>query len=387
MKKRKICVVITARPSYSRIKSALKAISIHPKLELQIIVSASAIIDRYGDISKVICSDGFKISGRLTTLVEGEGPEAMAKTTGLSIIELSSLFSSLKPDAVVTIADRYETIATAISAAYLNIPLIHIQGGEVTGNIDEKVRHSITKLADIHLVSNERARTRVIKLGENKESVFNVGCPSIDLAKQSLDLPIINLSQIIKKYGGVGPQLDTHEDYIIVLQHPVTSEYSKANNQILATISAVHNIGIQALWIWPNPDSGSDGTSKGIRTYREKHPDNKIHFFKNIHPEDFLRVMRGAKCIVGNSSVAIREGSFLGVPAVNIGSRQSGRERGKNVIDVFYDSELILKSIKKQIKKFGTLAHDNLYGNGDAGHQIAKCCAEINLTSSKIINY
>ena len=385
--KRKICVVITARPSYSRIKTALKAIQAHPDLELQLIVAASAILNRYGDVSKVMLSDGFEIAGKAMTLVEGENPESMAKTTGLGIIELSTLFTIQKPDAVVTIADRYETIATAIAAAYLNIPLIHIQGGEVTGNIDEKVRHSITKLADIHLVANEEARKRVVQMGEDESRVFNTGCPSIDLAKQSLNLPAIDLSELSMLYGGVGAELDPRQNYIVVLQHPVTTEYLEAKRQVRETLLAVHETGMQAIWLWPNPDAGSDGTSRGIRSFRELVPLNRIRFFRNMDPEIFLRVLRGTQCVVGNSSVAIRECSFLGVPAVNIGSRQADRQRGMNVIDVKCEASLIRLAIEQQLSKFGTFPEDRLYGDGNAGVRIADLCARVQLTFDKRITY
>ncbi|WP_338359058.1 UDP-N-acetylglucosamine 2-epimerase, partial [Yeosuana marina] len=182
MSKRKICVVITARPSYSRIKTALKAIEAHPKLELQLVVAASALLGRYGNAINYIEEDGFKIDEKVFIVLEGENKTSMAKTTGLGVMELANTFYNLKPDAVITIADRFETIATSIAASYQNIPLVHIQGGEVTGNIDEKVRHANTKLADIHFVASEDAKTRVLKMGEDENYVFNTGCPSIDIA-------------------------------------------------------------------------------------------------------------------------------------------------------------------------------------------------------------
>jgi UDP-hydrolysing UDP-N-acetyl-D-glucosamine 2-epimerase len=384
---RKICVVITARPSYARIKTALEAINSNPALELMIIVTASAIIDRYGDVSKVILSDGFMITAKAMTLIEGENSEAMAKTTGLGILELSSLFSMYKPDMVITIADRYETIATAISASYMNITLAHIQGGEVTGNIDEKVRHAISKLADYHFVSNENARNRVLKMGEHIETVFNTGCPSIDLAKRSLALPDLDVSAAANIYGGVGAYVEPNAEYLVVLQHPVTTEYSSANRQIEETLAAVHSSGFQAIWFWPNPDSGSDGTSKGIRAFRERTPKNKIHFLKNMEAENFLRILRKAKCIVGNSSVAIRECAFLGVPAVNIGTRQVNRDRSQNVIDVPHDKEKILMAISAQSSKAGLLRSDSMYGDGESGVRIANYCAELPLKSSKQLAY
>ena len=175
--KRKICVVITARPSYSRIRSALYAIQSHPDLELQLIISGSALLPKYGSAIDFILEDGFIPDAQIYHMIEGETLLSSAKSTGLAIIELSSELNKLQPDAVVTIADRYETLATAIAASYLNIPVVHIQGGEVTGSIDEKVRHAITKLSDIHFVSTNKAYERVIAMGENPDSVYVTGCP------------------------------------------------------------------------------------------------------------------------------------------------------------------------------------------------------------------
>ena len=198
MTKRKICVVITARPSYSRIKTVLQAINNHPNLELQLVLAASALLDRYGCAVEIIENDGFEIAARVFNVLEGENLSAAAKTTAIGILELSSVFENLKPDIVVTIADRFETMATAIAASYMNIPLAHIQGGEVTGNIDEKVRHSITKLADYHFVASESARERVLKLGENPTMVFNTGCPSIDLANEVKQNPLLDFDPATK---------------------------------------------------------------------------------------------------------------------------------------------------------------------------------------------
>ena len=169
---KKICVVITARPSYSRIKTALTAIKNHPKLELQLVIAGAALLGRYGNAVDFIENDGFEIAEKVFMVLEGENPTSMAKTTGLGVMELANVFYRLQPNAVLTIADRFETIATSIAASYQNIPLVHIQGGEVTGNIDEKVRHANTKLADLHLVASEDAKERVIKMGENPDFVF-----------------------------------------------------------------------------------------------------------------------------------------------------------------------------------------------------------------------
>ncbi|WP_142785580.1 UDP-N-acetylglucosamine 2-epimerase [Changchengzhania lutea] len=386
MSLRRICVVITARPSYSRIKTALTAIKKHPKLELQLVVAGSALLDRYGNAVDYIENDGFKIDAKVFMVLEGENKTSMAKTTGLGVMELANTFYNLKPDAVVTIADRFETLATSIAASYQNIPLIHVQGGEVTGNIDEKVRHANTKLADIHLVASEDAKARVIRMGEDADYVFNTGCPSIDIAYQVSKSPELNFNPITK-YGGVGHTINWQEGYIVVMQHPVTTEYNQAKENVLTTLKVVHNLGIPTFWFWPNVDAGADGTSNGIRSYREIHKPENIHFFKNMVPEDFLRLLINSKCLVGNSSVGIRECAYLGVPVVNIGTRQNGRARGNNMIDVSYVLDEIKLAILNRIEVKDVISNDAMYGDGNSGEKIADILAEVELRFHKTIAY
>jgi UDP-hydrolysing UDP-N-acetyl-D-glucosamine 2-epimerase len=385
-RKRKVCVVITARPSYARIRTALSAIRDHAELELQLVVAASALLDRYGNAAKVIEREGFKIDRTVHMVLEGESLVTSAKTTGLGIVELATVFNDLKPDMVVTIADRYETIATSIAAAYMNIPLVHVQGGEVTGSIDEKTRHANTKLADIHLVSGNNARDRVIRMGENPAAVFVTGCPSIDLAKLALATESGDVETLVRKYTGVGAPVDAKKPYIVVMQHPVTTTQEDAKMQMRATLEAVYASGLQALWFWPNVDAGSDGTSGAIRTFRELHPDMNAHFYKNMAPMDFLSLLINSRGIVGNSSVAIRECSYLGVPAINIGTRQNRRDRGRNVVNVNHDSAAILAAINTMWNSKERL-QDTVYGNGDAGSAIADVLVNVPLSIEKVLTY
>jgi UDP-hydrolysing UDP-N-acetyl-D-glucosamine 2-epimerase len=382
---RKICVVVTARPSYSRIRTALKAIDAHPGLDLQLVVAASALLDRYGNAVQAIERDGFEITERVYMVLEGENLVTSAKSTGIGLSEIATVLDNIEPDAVVTIADRYETMATAVAASYMNIPLVHVQGGEVTGSIDEKVRHAVTKLANLHLVSTKLAAERVRRLGEEPDSVHITGCPSIDIAAEVAAKPAMDFDPFVK-YGGVGPSADLSKGYLVVMQHPVTTEYDNARQQVDETLYAVKDFGLPVLWFWPNVDAGSDGTSKGIRVFREKEDPSNFHLFRNMFPEDFLRLLCGSTAIVGNSSVAIRECSYLGVPAVNIGTRQLGRERGQNVIDVEHDRKHISSAIADHIKR-GKPKPDLLYGDGKAGARIAECLADAELTIEKRLTY
>jgi UDP-hydrolysing UDP-N-acetyl-D-glucosamine 2-epimerase len=354
-------------------------------LELQVIVSASALLERYGSAVNYIEQDGFTIAAKVFNVLEGENLTAAANTTGLGILELSTVFDNLKPDIVVTIADRFETMATAIAASYMNIPLAHVQGGEVTGNIDEKVRHAITKLSDYHFVASAGAYERVMKLGENPKFVFNTGCPSIDLAAEVLKQTNTAFDPY-KKYGGVGNHPNLSNGYVVVMQHPVTNEYADSRRQIEETLYAVKDLKVPVLWFWPNVDAGADGTSSGIRSFREKYNPSHMHFFKNMEGDDFLRLLFNSKCLIGNSSVGIRECSFMGVPVVNIGSRQSGRDRGDNVADSGYDRNQIQEAIIGRFQN-KTIKPSFVYGGGDAGLKIAKLLSELPFQYHKKITY
>lgn len=383
--KKKICVVVTARPSYSRVRSVLKAIKEHKDLELQLVVSGTALLDKYGSTDDFILKDGFEITEKVYNVLDGGNPTSMAKTTGIAILELSTVFLNLKPDVIITIADRYETIATSIASAYLNIPLAHIQGGEVTGNIDEKVRHANTKLADIHFAASTQAKERIIKMGENPEFVFNTGCPSIDIAKSIINQKELDFNPF-QKYSSVGAKFSIENGYVVVLQHPETYEYKDARKQIEETLYAIKELDIPTLWFWPNADAGTDDTSKGIRAFREQFPEAKISYFKNMSSEDFLKLIFHSKALAGNSSAGIRESAYLGIPVINIGNRQESRERGGNVLDVAYDRHEIIKAVKTQIEN-GKYSSNPIYGAGESGLTIANLLATVQIHSYKKLNY
>ena len=378
---RKVCVVVTARPSYSRVKTILAALKRREDVELQVVVAASALLDRYGNAARVIEADGFQIDARVFSVLEGETPAMMAKSTGLGLLELATVLDQLRPNVVLTHGDRHETLATAIAAAYMNIPLAHTQGGEVSGSIDEKVRHAVTKLADVHFVSTETSARRVVRMGEDPGMVFCTGCPSIDLAADVLDSGELGFDPF-EKYSGVGNRPSLAEGYIVVLQHPVTTEYESARRQIRETLFAVHKSGLPALWFWPNADAGSNGTSAGIRAYREAEIPENVHFFKNMQPGDFLRLVKHSRCLIGNSSVAIRECAYLGVPVVNVGSRQTNRESAGNVVNVSHNRDALAEAIRLQIQH-GPYPQDFLYGDGRSGMRVAELLATLRLTHCK----
>ena len=382
---RKICVVVGSRANYSSIKSAMRAIKNEPELELQVVVCASALLDRYGSVVELVEKDGFEPNACIHMLIEGETPGTMAKSTGLGLLELSTVFQQLKPDIVLTVGDRFETMATAIAAAYMNIPLAHTMGGEVSGTIDESIRHAVTKFAHLHFPACAEARDRIIRLGERPEDVHLVGCPRIDLVAEVIEREDNGLGPDLFAEG-VGGVFDLRQPFVILSQHPVTTEYGEGERQITETLMAINKLGIPTVAFWPNADAGAEDVARGMRKFREKYNDAKIHFFKNLPTEVYIALMRRTACLVGNSSSAIREGAFLGTQAVNIGSRQANRQRGKNVVDVDSNRETIADGIIQQVEH-GPYPSQLIYGDGHAGERISKILATAKPILQKRITY
>ena len=387
MSRKKICVVVGSRANYSSIKSAMRAIRNHPALELQLVVGASAILDRYGSVVNVIRADGFTPDAELHMLVEGETPATMAKSTGLGLIELPSVFLRLQPDFVLTVGDRFETMATTLAAAYMNIPVAHTMGGEVSGTIDESIRHAVTKFAHVHFPACQGAAERIIRLGEKPEDVHMVGCPRIDLVADilSAEADLAALNQELFR-DGVGPSLRLEEPFLLVSQHPVTTEYGEGERQITATLEAVRDTGLPAIMLWPNADAGSDDVARGIRKWRERGQGGSLHLFKNLPVVTYIQLMRQTACLIGNSSSGIREGAYIGTPTVNIGSRQTMRDHGRNVLNATNDRDSIRAAIEAHLKH-GRYAMEPIYGDGHAGERIAEVLATKTVEIQKLITY
>jgi len=383
---RNICVVVGSRANYSSIKSVMRAVRENPDLELQLIVGASALLDRFGSVVDIIEQDGFKPNARVNMIVEGETPVTMAKSTGLGLLELPTLFELLRPDVVVSVGDRFETMATAVAAAYMNIPVAHTMGGEITGTIDESIRHAVTKLAHLHFPANRLAAERIIRMGEDPGTVHLVGCPRIDLVAEIVktDGSLADAEWVERE--GVGGHITVKQPFLLVSQHPVTTEYGQGEEQITETLMALEQLKMPTIMLWPNVDAGSEDVSRGMRKFREQHKPDYIRFYKNFAVETFVRLMMRAACIVGNSSAPLREGSFLGTPAVNIGSRQQGRERGCNVVDVGHARDAIAAAVRQQIGH-GRYAAEHLYGDGQSGPRIADILATVPLRVQKRMSY
>ena len=379
MKKRKICCVINSRANYARIKTVLIELQRREDCELQIVVGASGLLFRYGEVAKIIKADGFEINREIYSVVEGNEPVVMAKTTGLSLLDLASTFHDLRPDVVLTIADRHETLATAIAASYMNILVAHTQGGEITGSIDESVRHACTKLSHLHFPATKAAYENIIQMGEEAQRVFLFGCPALDLVKQS---DANNLEDIFTKHISSHSSLHSG-NYLLVLLHADTLDHKRSGYEAQILLDAIENVGMPTIWLWPNVDSGTDLISKVLRTHRDSNPKSKISFVRNFSPEDFIVVLKNSVCVVGNSSSGIREASLTGSPSVTIGNRQSGRELSANTVMVKqFQIDAIVRAIKERVKH-GKFEPSTLYGNGESGKKIAEVLCTVDLGIDK----
>jgi UDP-hydrolysing UDP-N-acetyl-D-glucosamine 2-epimerase len=299
---------------------------------------------------------------------------------------LPTLLDLLKPHVVVSVGDRFETMATAIAAAYMNIPVAHTMGGEISGTIDESVRHAVTKLSHVHFPANRQAAERIIRMGEDPSAVYVVGCPRIDLVAEIVEQDSALGSTDWLEREGAGAHIELDQPFLLVTQHPVTTEYGQGEAQINETLAALQELRMPTIMLWPNADAGSEDTARGMRKFRERHRPEYIRFYKNFPIETWVRLMLASACVVGNSSAPIREGAYIGVPAVNIGTRQRGRDRSSNVVDVGYDRAEIVAAVRAQIAH-GRYASDHLYCDGRAGGRIASVLAETPLSVQKRLMY
>lgn len=404
--RKKILVPIFYRGHYGRLKPVLEAIQKHPQLELLVMTASQAayqhfaatirhsepqrwrealpwyikarllgIGERLGilkgiereHIIKKLREDGFPIHAQAHFFFDGGTPSVMAKSVGLGVMKIVDELERLKPDMVLINADRFEMMGVAIAASYLNIPIAHNEAGDVSGTIDESVRHAITKFAHVHFTSTETSRARVMQMGENPEFVFTVGSPAIDAA-----------ARVDRMAESTIGRVDLTRPYCAVLVHPVTTESMEENERTLqAVTTALEKLALPAIIIGANSDAGSNTVGKGVVAWYEKTKPAHIYFAKHLHPERFYRILARAAVALGNSSSFIREGAFFGTPVVLVGSRQQKRERGNNVIEVKPEPTEIAEAVQKQIAH-GRYEPDMRFGNGKASERMAEILAAVN---------
>ncbi|MBE6044615.1 MAG: UDP-N-acetylglucosamine 2-epimerase (hydrolyzing) [Clostridium thermopalmarium] len=375
--KRKIAVITGTRADYGIYYSVLRAIENHPDLDLSLIVCGMHLCPEFGMTVNEIEKDGFRIEDKLDTILASDTGVSMAKSIGITLISLTQSLERIKPDILVILGDRGEMIAGALAAIHMNIPVAHIHGGEVTGTVDESIRHAITKLSHIHLPATEDSKKRIIKMGEKEENIYVVGAPGIDYIKNT---EYLSREEILNRFN-------LKDDKIFIMtQHPVTTERELVEWQIRQTLEAIVETGVQTVISYPNSDNGGREIIRAIEEYRNKYDFLKV--FKNLSQVEYLSLLNVADAMIGNSSSGIIEAPSFKLPVINIGTRQEGRLRAVNVIDVGYEKEEILKGIKialydeeyrEKLKKC-----INPYGDGKAGEKIADVLSKVEINRDLI---
>jgi UDP-hydrolysing UDP-N-acetyl-D-glucosamine 2-epimerase len=360
----------------------MRAIAAHSELELQVLAAGTMLLERFHQPVQVVREDGFSVDGEIYLELEGSTPATMAKSVGFGVIEFASEFQRLKPDLVLLIGDRYEMLAAAIAAAYMNICIAHIQGGEVSGSIDESARHAITKFAHFHFPSTRRSAEYLARIGENPDTILAIGCPSSDIAR-ILDR---TLSSEVVNAGGSGALIDISKPFLLVLFHPTTTEYGGERQQMDEVLEALHRLQLQTILLWPNIDAGADHISKAIRVFRDQTKPTWLRTLTNLTPEHYLKVLANVSCAIGNSSSFVRDASFLGTPVVLVGSRQEGREIGEHVLPVGPVAVEVVEAAQMQLAH-GRYASSTLYGDGYVSERIAEMLARLTPYPQKRLHY
>ena len=381
-KVKKICCITGTRADYPRVRSVLKRLKYNPNFILYIVVTGSHLLKEYGYSYKEIVEDGFEIYKKVHMFKNDfNSPYGMALASAECTKGIAHALSEINPDLVLLTVDRVETLAAATAASLMNYPIAHIQGGEITGTIDEVLRHAITKLSHIHFPASKDAKKRILRLGENPKLIFQTGCPYIDELKNYQYLNKVKLS---KKY-----KLDLDKKWVIFTQHAVTTEVNDSLSQIKKTISALNEFpDLEIICFFSNTDAGS----KEIIQQNKKQ--SRFKMFPNMKSEDFASVMKSSKFMIGNSSAGLREAPTFSLPAINIGSRQKGRLRAKNVVDVEHDIIQIIDAINKCLYNLDFLNSlrnlKNPYGNGHSSKKIVEILEKIDIKDISIqkeLNY
>lgn len=366
----KIAVIASSRASYGYKRGVIRGIHESSALELQLIVTGMHLLAEHGSSVKEIEADGFPIASRVEMTVGGDTPSAWVKSLGIEMTSLAQVFSTLQPDLALVTGDRGEMLTACIAAAYMNIPVAHIQAGDVSGHIDGSARHAITKMCHLHFASCADSATRVERLGEETWRIFDVGAPQLDTLAETPTLPKVELARL---FG-----FDFDQPVVVVIQHPVLAEFDQTHAQIIETMEAVKALGLQTVIIYPNNDAGGRIIIDAIKGY-EQLP--FIRTSRNLARIVLINLLRNAAAMIGNSSAGVLEGPFLKLPAVNIGSRQTGRMQSTNVINVPHERHAIEGAARRAIHDSEFRAQVQLcvnpYGDGKSSARIVKVLEEL----------
>lgn len=372
--KRKILYISGTRADFGLMKTVLKKINTSSRLSLEIFATGMHLMEEFGMTVQDIRDEGFSVHV-LDAVIEKDTNISMVRFIGDFLQQLSEELPILRPDIILVLGDRGEMLAGAIAGSYLNIPVAHIHGGEISSTVDDITRHAITKLSRIHLAATKESADRILRMGEDPTRIFVVGAPGLD---ELLTCDLVPPEIVANRY-----KIDLNAPLILVLQHPVSQESDHAADQIRDTLDAVLETGHQTIIIYPNADTGGREMIKIINSYE---PNQSFRIVKNIPHKDFLSLLRIASVLVGNSSSGIIEAPSLGIPVVNIGTRQWGRQRAQNVIDAGYSKDHIAMAIKKAMTDTAFIEQaricQNPYGDGTSGDKIIKILSEIPIDAS-----
>ena len=375
--KRKICILATSRATYGYKKRIIKLINDASDLELQLIVTGMHPLKQYGHSINEILDDGVPITAQIDMMIGGDTPSTYAKSLSVEMQGLVQVFDLCKPDILLVTGDRGEMVIACLTAAYMNIPVAHIQSGDVSGHIDGSARHAMTKLAHIHLPACEDSAKRVEKMGEESWRIHNVGAPQLDEIVQTKKLSKSKLAKIFK--------LNFEEKVLLVLQHPVLVENDKAAQQMEATLKAIKKSGLQTIIIFPNVDAGNESIINIIEEYAK---DTLIQAHRNMDRKIFISLLSKISILIGNSSCGILEAPSLKLPAINIGNRQRGRMQAVNVINANHDEGEILQAIDTALydKKYLKILENcnNPYGDGYSSERIVEILRKIEINNKLI---
>lgn len=367
---RRIAVITGSRGEWGYIRPVLRLIDQDPEVDYHLIVTNMHLLPEFGLSVREIEGDGFRVAEKIYMTFDGYTGATMVKSLAVFLMELPTVLSRIKPDLVLLAGDRGEQLMAAVAGGHLQIPVAHIQAGEVSGNIDGVVRHSITKLAHIHFAANQEFANRVIKLGEQAFRVHVTGAPLVD---ELIAGAVTSTDELVERY-----RLDPTRPLILAVQHPVTEEEEDAGAQIEQTLLALGDMDCQTALVYPNADAGSHA----IRTQLSRLSRGKVRFFRNLPRADYLAMMKMAAAMVGNSSSGVMEAPSFGTPAVNIGRRQIGRPQASNVINVGYDRHEIVAAIQRAVSPaFRQIARSatNPYGDGKASQRIVEILKTIDI--------
>jgi len=379
--KRLILGVTGIRSDYDLKSSVFRAIDDHQDLEIQLVVTGAHLSDSYGFTVDQIRSDGYLVADEVESLLNGDLAPTRVKGLAIQLQGIVQTVARLCPDILLVLGDREESITTALVGAYMNIPIAHVGGGDrAIGNVDDQVRHAVTKLAHIHFATNPESAKRILRLGEQSFRVFDVGNPGLD---RLLQTPSIDADELSSRLGFI---IKDDEPFIMLIQHVISTEIEQAYEQMKITLEAVRELGIKTVLSYPNSDAGGQQMIRAIREY-DSFP--FIYAAKNIPRLEFVNLMRRASCLLGNSSAGLLEAPLLKLPVINVGNRQEGRLHAENVEFVRHDKREIVAALQRAVFDEHYRAKvrlcSNPYGDGHSSIRIADLLASIPLNEELLI--